>query len=67
MEEQKEKVVAAVVGAISTYLQDERAIFARLLSTGLQRSLNLWGLAGRQEIMHYRQLTQLRVLRYKPM
>ena len=65
MGEDKQKV-AAVVGAINAYLEDERAILARLLSAGLQRSLNLWGLAGRQEIMRHRQLTQLRVLRHRP-
>lgn len=61
-----EKKMAAALAAVSTYMQqEEEAVQQQLggpaiVSQPPPADLNLWGLAGRQDMMSMRQLIQMK-------
>jgi hypothetical protein len=60
------KILAAISGALASYLADEEAGQAAAASRAAALPApppNLWGLAGRQEAMQLRALMQRRSLR----
>jgi|UniRef100_A0A7C5AN16 hypothetical protein len=61
------KLLAAISGAVTFYLQDEEALLAAqaqtLALTPPAPPVSLWGVSGRQWIMQMRVLTQRRSLR----
>ena len=64
----KPQIIAAISGAIATYLADEEAAcqaaqMAVAAAAAPGPPLNLWALAGRQQAMQMRQLMQRRSLR----
>ena len=65
----KPPIIAAISGAIASYIADEEAACqAAALTPGLAAAapgptLNLWALAGRQQAMQMRLLMQRRSLR----
>ena len=64
----KPQILAAISGAVSTYIADEEAACqaaaaAPLLAAAPGPPLNLWALAGRQQAMQMRLLMQRRSLR----
>lgn len=59
----KKSVIAAISGAITAYMQEEEGVLAARRLPPANLLFNLWGLAGRQEIMNRRQLWQLRIVR----
>jgi len=61
-ERDQQKVMAAIAAGVSTYLDEEaRAREASARRTRPAPLLNLWSLAGRQEIMRMRALWQRRM------
>ena len=60
-------ILAAISGALTTYIQEEEAMLAcaalPLGQTGPMPPANLWGISGRQWTMQTRQLMQRRSLR----
>ena len=61
-EKDQQKVVAAIVAGVSAYLDEEaRARESAARRTRQAPLLNLWSLAGRQEIMRMRTLWQRRM------
>jgi hypothetical protein len=63
MESIKPKIVAAISGALNAYTEEKRLIRIKeeKVSSVLMVPFNLWGIAGRQEIMLKRYLWQLRL------
>ncbi|RJR35599.1 MAG: hypothetical protein C4567_14435 [Deltaproteobacteria bacterium] len=64
----KPQILAAISGAISSYLADEEAAAQALALSAAARALpappaNLWGMAGRAEAMQMRMLMQRRSLK----
>jgi hypothetical protein len=64
----KPQILAAISGAISSYLADEEAAAQAMALSAAARALpvpppNLWGMAGRAEAMQMRMLMQRRSLR----
>ncbi len=59
------QVFAVISAAIAAYLADEEAYLAAAAQAAAPAGppQNLWALAGRQGIMHFRQLLQRRGLR----
>jgi len=61
-ERDQQKVVAAIVAGVSAYLDEEAGTREPAARRPRQApSLNLWSLAGRQEIMRMRTLWQRRM------
>lgn len=56
--------MAAALAAVSAYMQQEQEAYAEALAAALAgppvRKPNVWGLAGRQDIMGMRQMMQLK-------
>jgi len=63
MESTKPKIVAAISGALNAYIEEKRLIRIKeeKVIPVLTGAFNLWGIAGRQEIMLKRYLWQLRL------
>ena len=63
MESTKPKIVAAISGALNAYTEEKRLIRIKeeKVIPVLTGPFNLWGIAGRQEIMLKRYLWQLRL------
>ena len=63
MEIEKTKM-AAISAAISAYQKEEKKTFSsESPTTSFQVLSNVWGLSGRQAIMHMRNLLQCRIFR----
>ena len=66
MESINPKVMAAISAAIGAYLQEEAAALSvsaaeAAPSTAPYASINIWALAGRQDVMFTRRMWQLRI------
>jgi len=62
----KSSTIAAIIAAITQYLEEEQAALAAAEVAPAARAvpiMNLWGLTGRDEIMRMRGLWQLHLLR----
>ena len=62
MAEKKKGLAPAIMAAVTTYISEEEAPSTASLKK-VQAVNNVWGLAGRQEIMEMRRLWQLRIPR----
>ena len=64
--EASEKKLAAALAAVSAYIQtEEEALLTpppAIPTPRLSKSLNLWGMSGRQEIMQMRSIVQMKGL-----
>ena len=62
----KDKTIAAVIAAVTQYMDEEQAALAAaevVPAAKVVPIMNLWGLGGRDEIMRMRGLWQLHLLR----
>ena len=61
----RSKVMAAVVGGVNAYLEEEKRDEALSKAQGRRNSftLNLWGIDGRQEMMQAKRIWQMRWFR----
>jgi hypothetical protein len=59
----RKKVIAAIMSAVSSYLQEEEAARAEAPAVRAPVLASAWAVAGRQEIMQMRRFWQLRICR----
>jgi len=59
----RKKVMAAIMSAVSSYLQEEEAARAEMPAVRAPVLASVWAMAGRQDIMQMRRLWQLRICR----
>ena len=59
----RQKIIAAIIAGVSTYLEEEAGSKAGRLERQVPAvTLNLWSIAGRQEMMSMRALWQRRIV-----
>ena len=63
MAEEKKGLVSAISAAVTTYMKLEEEALSAASSRKGKALMNIWGVAGRQEIMEMRRLWQLRIPR----
>jgi len=61
-EKDRQKVVAAILAGVSTYMEEESAQATRFERQRPAVAVNMWSMAGREEMMRMRTLWQRRIV-----
>ncbi|MBN1615386.1 MAG: hypothetical protein JW950_13045 [Deltaproteobacteria bacterium] len=61
MEELDPKIIAAITAAVRAYIEETTFVEAEAVVAPVVEKINLWAIAGRQDLMLQRRLWQLRV------